>query len=56
MDGFDVLTRPRRRCAARQWALHPSLRWALGAITAGSAFVRNGRMDVLAVNPLGRAF
>lgn len=56
VDGFDVLTRPRRRCAARQWALHPSLRWALGAITAGSAFVRNGRMDVLAVNPLGRAF
>jgi hypothetical protein len=32
------------------------LQRALDAITAGPAFVRNGRMDVLAVNPLGKAF
>lgn len=35
---------------------HPSLRWTLDAITAGPAFVRNGRLDLLAANPLGRAF
>ncbi|WP_233625442.1 hypothetical protein [Actinoplanes sp. ATCC 53533] len=28
----------------------------LDAITAGPAFVRNGRMDILAANALGRAF
>lgn len=55
-DGSDALTRPRRRRTARQWTPHPSLQWTLDAITAGPAFVRNGRMDVLAVNPLGRVF
>src|SRR4051794_3896099 len=34
----------------------PSLQWALDAVTAGPAFVRNGRMDVLAANRLARAF
>ena len=34
----------------------PDLRSVLDAITAGPAFVRNGRMDLLAVNPLARAF
>ncbi|MEU9203442.1 helix-turn-helix transcriptional regulator [Streptomyces sp. NPDC048332] len=55
-DGSDALTRPRRRRAKGQWTPHPSLQWTLDAITAGPAFVRNGRMDVLAVNALGRAF
>ncbi|MFE3519198.1 helix-turn-helix transcriptional regulator [Streptomyces sp. NPDC059166] len=55
-DGSDSLSRPRRRRTARQWTPHPSLRWTLDAITAGPAFVRNGRMDILAVNPLARAF
>ncbi|SEE05929.1 Helix-turn-helix domain-containing protein [Streptomyces misionensis] len=54
-DGSDVRTRPRRR-AARQWKPHRSLRWTLDAITAGPAFVRNGRMDILAANQLARAF
>jgi len=45
---------PRRR--AKQWITRPGLQLALDAITAGPAFVRNGRMDILAVNPLGRAF
>ncbi|WP_030381102.1 MULTISPECIES: helix-turn-helix transcriptional regulator [unclassified Streptomyces] len=54
-DGSDVLTRPRRR-TARQWTPHRSLQWTLDAITAGPAFVRNGRMDIVAANPLARAF
>ncbi|MEU5092010.1 helix-turn-helix transcriptional regulator [Streptomyces sp. NPDC021356] len=54
-DGSDALTRPRRR-ATRQWTPHRSLQWTLDAITAGPAFVRNGRMDVLAANRLARAF
>ncbi len=36
--------------------MHRSLQWTLDAITAGPAFVRNGRMDVLATNRLARAF
>ncbi|MFJ6886393.1 helix-turn-helix transcriptional regulator [Streptomyces californicus] len=55
-DGSDALTRPRRRTAGPRWTPHRSLRWTLDAITAGPAFVRNGRMDVLAANPLFRAF
>ncbi len=54
-DDSDALTRPRRR-TARQWTPHRSLQWTLDAITAGPAFVRNGRMDVLAANRLARAF
>ncbi|MDX2702082.1 helix-turn-helix transcriptional regulator [Streptomyces sp. PA03-6a] len=54
-DGSDALTRPRRR-ATRQWSPHLSLQWTLDAITAGPAVVCNGRMDVLAANPLARAF
>lgn len=53
--GADALTRPRHR-AGRTWMPAPSLQWTLDAITAGPAFVRNGRMDLLAANPLGRAF
>ncbi|MBY8866205.1 helix-turn-helix transcriptional regulator [Streptomyces sennicomposti] len=55
-DGSDALTRPRRRPTARQWTPHRSLQWTLDAITAGPAVVSNGRMDVVAVNPLARAF
>ncbi|WP_330337326.1 helix-turn-helix transcriptional regulator [Streptomyces sp. NBC_00557] len=55
-DGSDVLTRPRRRTTARQWTPHRSLQWTLDAVTAGPAFVRNGRMDVVAANSLARAF
>ena len=36
--------------------MRPALRAALGAITAAPAFVRNGALDVLAANDLGRAF
>ncbi|MFJ8787897.1 helix-turn-helix transcriptional regulator [Streptomyces sp. NPDC102462] len=54
-DGSDALTRPRRR-AGRPGTLHRSLQWTLDAITAGPAVVSNGRMDILAANPLARAF
>lgn len=55
-DGTDALTRPRRRRSKDHWKPHRSLQWTLDAITAGPAFVRNGRMDILAANPLARAF
>jgi MmyB-like transcription regulator ligand binding domain len=44
--------RPRRR-PAKRWTPRPSLQWALDKFTA-PAIVRNGRMDLLAVNHLGR--
>lgn len=47
--------KPRRR-TAKSAPIRPGLQRALDAITAGPAFVRNGRMDILAVNPLGKAF
>ncbi|MCT9093762.1 helix-turn-helix transcriptional regulator [Streptomyces sp. ASQP_92] len=53
-DGSEALTRPRRRTP--QWKAHRSLQWVLDAVTAGPAFVRNGRMDILATNQLARAF
>ncbi|MFJ7967754.1 helix-turn-helix transcriptional regulator [Streptomyces sp. NPDC096324] len=53
-DGSDALTRPGRRAKGAR-KVHRSLQWTLDAITAGPAFVRNGRMDVLATNPLARA-
>jgi transcriptional regulator with XRE-family HTH domain len=54
-DGTSALARPRRR-AARSWTVRPSLQWALDAVTAGPAFVRNGRLDLLAANRLARIF
>lgn len=54
-DGSDALTRPRRRTTPH-WTPHRSLQWTLDAITAGPAFVRNGRLDLLAANQLARAF
>ncbi|WP_457973373.1 helix-turn-helix transcriptional regulator [Arthrobacter sp. D1-17] len=48
--------RPPRRRTSKSYVPHQSLQWALDAITAGPAFVRNGRMDLLAANPLMRAF
>ncbi len=54
-EGTSGLVRPARR-SSKQWAMRPSLQWALDAITGGAAFVRNGRMDLLAANRLARAF
>ena len=52
-DGTSAGMRPRRR-PAKRWAPRPSLQWVLDQFTA-PAIVRNGRMDLLAVNHLGRA-
>src|SRR5699024_4491199 len=48
--------RPRKRRSVKGWTPRPGLQWTLNGFTAGPAFVRNGRMDLLAVNPLARAF
>lgn len=48
--------RPVRRRKPKAWVAREGLIRALEVITEGPAFVRNGRMDVLATNPLGRAF
>ena len=53
-DGSGAMLRPTRRRRAA-WTPHPTLQWALDAITGGPAIVRNGRMDLLATNQLGRA-
>jgi len=52
-DGTSEMLRPRRR--SRAWTPRPSLMWVLDCITGGPALVRNGRMDLLATNALGRA-
>jgi transcriptional regulator with XRE-family HTH domain len=48
--------RPVRRRRSTRWVPRDSLTRALDAVADGPAFVRNGRMDVLATNALGRAF
>ena len=45
----------RTRRAVRDPVIRPSLQHALDAITGGPALVRNGRMDIIAANVLGRA-
>ena len=52
-DGTSAAMRSRRR-PTRRWTPRPSLQWALDTINA-PAIVRNGRMDLLATNLLGRA-
>ena len=44
----------RKRRAAPQRVARPGMQWALDGFTAGPAFVRNGRMDVIAENQLFR--
>jgi len=53
-NGSETLLRPTRRHRPA-WTPHPSLQWVLDSITRGPAIVRNGRMDLLATNHLGRA-
>jgi transcriptional regulator with XRE-family HTH domain len=47
---------PRRRRRRSSQPVRPSVQRMLDAITGAPAFVRNGRMDLLAANTLGRAF
>ncbi len=35
--------------------VRPSVQWVLDAITEAPAYIRNGRLDILAANPLGAA-
>jgi transcriptional regulator with XRE-family HTH domain len=51
--GTSAKRGPRR--SRRNPVVRPSLQHALDAITGGPALVRNGRMDIIAANPLGRA-
>jgi hypothetical protein len=46
-------TRPRRRQAKQR--IRPEIQWTLDAITGAAAYVGNERLDILAINPLGRA-
>ncbi|MEV0563654.1 helix-turn-helix transcriptional regulator [Dactylosporangium sp. NPDC050588] len=46
--------RTRQRRPARQ-QIRPGVQSLLDAMTDAPAFVRNGRLDILAINPLGRA-
>ena len=50
------VARPPRKRSSKSWTPHASLQWMLDAVTAGPAFVRNGRMDLVAANALARAF
>ena len=52
-DGTSAGMRPRRR-TSRTWQPRPSLAWVLDKINA-PAIIRNGRMDLVATNQLGRA-
>jgi transcriptional regulator with XRE-family HTH domain len=56
---FDLAraARPARRVPSRrkEVELAPSVQWLLDSMTMSAAFVRNGRMDVVATNALGRA-
>lgn len=46
---------PRPRRTPRKQQIRPSIQFVLDAITGAPAFVRNGRLDVLGANRLGRA-
>ena len=43
---------PRRRSRAQ---VQPRVQWMLDSMTGSAAFVANGRLDIVASNPLGRA-
>lgn len=50
-------TSPTRRSprTSRKLGVRPGLQYTLDAITGGPALVRNGRLDIIAANALGRA-
>lgn len=54
-EGTSQMLRPRRRSRQKSWTPPDTLQWVLDAFTGGPAIVRNGRMDLLATNHLGRA-
>jgi len=46
---------PSRTRRPRTPKIRPNLQWILDSMTGGAAFLRNGRLDVLGANHLGRA-
>jgi transcriptional regulator with XRE-family HTH domain len=50
----DGAREPRRRPRAQQ--VRPSVQHLLDAMTSAAGYVTNGRLDIVAINPLGRAF
>ncbi|WP_435742946.1 helix-turn-helix transcriptional regulator [Microbacterium sp. PMB16] len=50
-----IAAKPRRRAGAKTGGIRPSMQLVLDAIDGGPALIRNGRMDILATNALGRA-
>lgn len=56
---FDLAraARPTNRAPRprKQAPVQPQVQWMLDSMSGSAAFVRNGRMDVLAINALGRA-
>ncbi|WP_019200471.1 helix-turn-helix transcriptional regulator [Tsukamurella sp. 1534] len=45
----------RKATRRRDVPLAPQVQWMLDSVTMSAAFVRNGRLDVIGSNPLGRA-
>ncbi|MEQ4720766.1 helix-turn-helix transcriptional regulator [Nonomuraea sp. B19D2] len=56
---FDLAraARPARRAPSRRKEIEipRPVQWLLDSMTMSAAFVRNGRLDIVAINPLGRA-
>ncbi|WP_235029828.1 helix-turn-helix transcriptional regulator [Nonomuraea solani] len=56
---FDLAraARPARRAPSRRKEVEVPrpVHWLLDSMTMSAAFVRNGRLDIVAINPLGRA-
>jgi len=54
---FDLAraARPTRAPQRRRPKLRPQVQWMLDSMTGSAAFVRNGRMDIIASNDLARA-
>ncbi len=48
-------TRPRAAVRRREPALEAQVQWLVDSVTMSAAFVRNGRLDVVATNSLARA-
>lgn len=51
----NASTIPARRRGARATSIRPALQIVLDSLTGAAAFVRNGRLDILGANALGRA-
>lgn len=55
-DGIPTSSRPRRRGGSTPAPVRPTLQWMLDSLTGTVAFVRDQHQNLVAANPLGRAF